>query len=135
MNVHPINTAVAVSALQQPVLHRDYEVRSTLLLPKVGAWKFAAAKETEVLCCAFAVNDGPVQIWLPGNLVPPEFVEASQCAHNAQFEAAIEQLIMQRRFGWPEIPSSQHRCTMVMGLMQSSCQSLSSCGINGCSCR
>jgi DNA polymerase len=108
MNVRPINTAVAANTLHQPVLHRDYEVRSTLSLPKVGSWKFAAAEETEVLCCAFAVNDGPVQLWLPGNPVPPEFREAAHnsewlvCAHNAQFEAAVEHLIMQRRFGWPK---------------------------------
>jgi len=106
---------IAACALQQPVLHRDYEVRSTLSLPKVGSWKFAAAEETEVLCCAFAVNDGPVQLWLPGNPVPPEFLEAAHnanwlvCAHNAQFEAGIERLIMQRRYGWPKIPLRQHR--------------------------
>jgi DNA polymerase bacteriophage-type len=122
MNVHPLNATVAACALQQPVLHRDFEVRSTLSLPKVGSWKFAAAAETEVLCCAFAVNDGPVQLWLPGNPVPPEFLEAARspdwlvCAHNAQFEAAIERLIMQRRYGWPKIPLRQHRCTMAMAL-------------------
>jgi DNA polymerase len=122
MNVHPLNSTVAANELQQPVLHRDFEVRSTLSLPKVGSWKFAAAAKTEVLCCAFAVNDGPVQLWLPGNPVPPEFLEAARnpdwvvCAHNAQFEAAIERLIMQRRYGWPKIPLRQHRCTMAMAL-------------------
>jgi DNA polymerase bacteriophage-type len=106
--------------LQQPVLHRDYEVRSTLSLPKVGSWKSAAADQTEVLCCAFAVNDGPVQLWLPGDPVPPEVIEVARnpdwldCAHHAQFEVAIERFIMQRRFGWPKIPLSRHRCTMAM---------------------
>jgi len=123
MNIHPINASIIASTpLQQPVLHRDYEVRSTVSLQKAGAWKFAAAEQTEILCCAFAVNDGPVQLWLPGNPMPPEFVEAARnpdwlvCAHNAQFEAAIERLIMQRRYGWPKIPLRQHRCTMAMGL-------------------
>ncbi len=102
MNIHPINTAIIASTLQQPVLHRDYEVRSTLLLPKVGAWKFAAAEQTEVLCCAYALNDDPVRLWVPGDPVPPEFVEASRnpdwivCAHNAQFELAIERLNQNR---------------------------------------
>jgi DNA polymerase len=123
MSIHPLNVSETASTpLQQLVLHRDYEVRSTLSLQKVGAWKFAAAEQTEALCCAFAVNDDPVQLWLPGDPVPPEFVEAAKnpdwlaCAHNAQFEIAVERLIMQRRFGWPRISLRQHRCTMAMGL-------------------
>jgi DNA polymerase len=123
MNVHPIKAAMAASTqLQQPVLHRDYEVRSTLSLQKAGAWKFAAADQTEVLCCAYALNDGPVQLWLPGDPVPAEFLEAAHdpawlvCAHNAQFELAIEHLIMRRRHGWPKIPLRQQRCTMAAAL-------------------
>ena len=52
----------------------------------------------------------------------PEFLEAANdpawlvCAHNAQFELAIEQLIMRRRHGWPKIPLRQQRCTMAAAL-------------------
>src|SRR5262249_50304754 len=75
-----------------------------------------------VLCCAFCVNDEPVKLWLPGDPVPSEFLEAARnpdclvCAHNAQFELAIEHFIMQRQHGWPKIPLSRHRCTMAMAL-------------------
>jgi DNA polymerase len=123
MNIHPLNAfEIAGTPMQQSVLHRDYEVRSTSSLQKVGAWKFAAIKETEVLCCAYAVNDGPVKLWLPGDPEPPEFDEAANntdwlaCAHNDSFETAIERMIMQRRFGWSKIPLQRHRCTMAMGL-------------------
>jgi hypothetical protein len=59
------------------VLHRDYETRSTLVLKRVGTHKYAADSKSDVLCCAFAADDQPVQLWIPGNTVPPEFVEAA----------------------------------------------------------
>jgi DNA polymerase len=104
------------------VLHRDYETRSVLDLEDVGAWKYAADERTEVTCCAYATNDQPVKLWLPGDPVPPEFLAAAQdpdwvlCAHNAQFEIAIEQFIMRRRHGWPKISLSKQRCTMAQAL-------------------
>jgi hypothetical protein len=81
---------------QQHVLHRDYETRGQLLLKRVGTHRYAADPGTEVSCCAFAVDDEPVQLWIPGDPVPPEFIEAAAdpswivCAHNDAFEAAIE---------------------------------------------
>jgi hypothetical protein len=106
----------------QHILHRDYETRGVLQLKDVGAWKYAADEHTEVLCCAFCVDDKPVKLWLPGDPVPEEFLEAARdpswlvCAHNAQFELAIEHLIMRRRYGWPKIPLQQQRCTMATAL-------------------
>jgi hypothetical protein len=35
-----------------PILFRDIECRSTLLLSRVGAWRYAADPTTEVLCSA-----------------------------------------------------------------------------------
>ena len=49
-------------------LHRDYETRSNANLPKVGVDKYAADPSTEVLCAAYAVDDGPVQV----PLIPSE---------------------------------------------------------------
>ena len=60
-------------------LHRDYETRSNANLPKVGVDKYAADPSTEVLCAAYAVDDGPVQLWLPGrDPIPPVFFEAER---------------------------------------------------------
>jgi hypothetical protein len=112
----------AATSTVQHVLHRDYETRGVLQLQKVGPWKYAADDRTEVLCCAYAIDDEPVRLWLPGHPAPPEFVEAAQdpawlvCAHNAQFEIAIEHLIMRRRHGWPKIPLRQQQCTMAAAL-------------------
>jgi DNA polymerase len=93
-----------------------------LALNTVGAYRYAADPGTEVLCCAYAVDDEPVQLWTPGAPVPPEFYEAATnpnwiaVAHNAAFEMAIEQYCLGPRFGWPTIPIERQRCTMAMSL-------------------
>jgi DNA polymerase len=104
------------------VLHRDYETRSVVDLRKVGAHRYAVDPRTEILCCAYAVDDEPVQLWVPGDLIPPAFIEAAHdhnwvvAAHNDLFETAIERHIMAPRHGWPVIPLERHRCTMAMAL-------------------
>ena len=100
------------------VLHRDYETRSHANLKKVGAHKYATDPTTEVLCAAYAVDDQPVQLWVRGNPVPSEFIEAAAdpnwfvCAHNDAFETAIEQRVLAQRCGWPVTPPERHLCTM-----------------------
>jgi DNA polymerase bacteriophage-type len=104
------------------VLHRDYETRSRAILKTVGTYKYAADLSTEVLCCAYAVDDEPVQLWTPGDPVPAAFIEAATnpawvvAAHNDAFETAIEQYILAPRYGWPVIPIERHRCTMAGAL-------------------
>lgn len=45
-------------------LHRDYETRSPVELKVVGAHRYAADPCTEIVCAAYAVDDGPVRLWL-----------------------------------------------------------------------
>jgi DNA polymerase len=103
-------------------LHRDYETRSQIRLSSVGAHQYAGDPSSEVLCCAYAIDDQPVQLWTPGDAVPSAFVEAARnlnwivVAHNDQFETAIEQHILHPRYSWPLIPIERHRCTMAMAL-------------------
>jgi DNA polymerase bacteriophage-type len=100
-----------------PILHRDFETRSTADLTKVGAWRYAADSTTEVLCVAYAIDDGEVKIWIPGDPIPAESQEAARSAewlitaHNDGFETAIEELILAPQFGWPLVPLERHRCT------------------------
>jgi hypothetical protein len=44
------------------VLHIDFETRSTLRLDRVSTQRYAADPTTEVLCAAYAVDDGPVTL-------------------------------------------------------------------------
>jgi DNA polymerase len=104
------------------VLHRDYETRSPLDLKAVGVHVYANDPRTEILCCAYAVDDGPVKVWTPDQPVPPEFVEAASnpnwiaVAHGASFEMTIERHIMAPRYGWPLIPVERQHCTMSAAL-------------------
>jgi DNA polymerase len=114
--------AYTAAAATAHVLHRDYETRSQAILKVVGAQRYATDPSTEVLCCAYAVDDEPVKLWRSGEPVPTEFLAAAQSqnwvvvAHNDAFETAIERLILAPRYKWPIIPIERHRCTMAMSL-------------------
>jgi len=114
--------SVVPSAAPQHVLHRDYETRSRTVLKKIGAHKYAADPSTEVMFCAYAVDDGPVQLWRRGDPVPPVFFEAatdlnwSVGAHGDHFETAIEQDNLAPRIGWPVVPLARHVCTQARAL-------------------
>jgi DNA polymerase len=103
------------------VLHRDFETRGVLDLAIVGAHKYAADPRTEIRIVGYAVDDGPVELWLPGDRVPPAWFEAAYnsnwvvSAHNDAFESAIERRIL-ARFGFPPIPLERHRCTQAAAL-------------------
>ena len=93
------------------VLHRDYETRSQMCVEIGGCIPLRRRPRTTVLCAAYAVDDDPVQLWIPGDPVPPEFIEAAHnptwnvVAHNDQFETAIEQHVLAPRYGWPLDPA------------------------------
>jgi DNA polymerase bacteriophage-type len=105
-----------------PILFHDFETRSTLDLKSVGSYRYSKHPTTDVWCCAYAVDDGPVQIWVPGDPVPPEFIEAANnpewttSAHNDQFERLITTHIMAPRYGWPIVPIERRRCPMAAAL-------------------
>jgi DNA polymerase bacteriophage-type len=104
-----------------PTLFCDVETRSTASID-VGAHRYAAHPTTEVLCIAYAVDDGPVKIWRLGEPVPQVFFEAARdprwrvVAHNAEFERAIMRHVLVPRHGFPIIPTKRWRCTMAMSL-------------------
>jgi DNA polymerase bacteriophage-type len=100
----------------------DVESRSTVRLDDAGAWRYAADPTTEILCIGYAIDDGDPRIWIPGDPIPTEFVEAATnpnwllVAHNDAFERAIETRILNPRYGWPLIPLVRRRCTMAASL-------------------
>lgn len=102
------------------VLFHDVETRSRIDLKAVGAHRYGSDESTDVLCVAYAVDDGPTQLWTLGEPVPPEFIEAARSddwvvvAHNAAFERAIMRHILVPRHGWPDLPLERWRCTMAM---------------------
>lgn len=74
------------------IFYLDFETRSAADPPAVGAFKYAADPTTEVLCAAWAIDDGPVQLWRPGMIGdgPMHARNASRVVvHNAEFERQI----------------------------------------------
>jgi DNA polymerase len=107
-----------------PTVFWDVETRSCVNLETAGAWRYASDPTTEILCVAYAVDDGDPQIWISnsGDPIPKVFTAAATdstwrvVAHNYQFERAIATCILTPRFNCPEIPLVQQICTMTMAL-------------------
>jgi DNA polymerase len=105
------------------VLHRDVETKSRLNLKRVGAFRYAQDASTEVLCCSYALDNGPVKTWWQGDSNPPEWFEAATnsdwrvAAHNDQFESCVETYNLHPRLGWPIVPPERHLCTQTMCLV------------------
>lgn len=101
----------------RPILHLDFETRSVAPLDKCGIHVYAAHPTTDTWCAAFALDDGPIESWLPGEPTPPEIVEQVRSggefwAHNAAFERLIWQHILRPRYGWPLPAFDRWQCTM-----------------------
>lgn len=77
----------------------DYETRGKPDLTKVGAIEYA--KEAEIFCLGYKINDEPAKIWIPERApMPPDLWEAFKhgilIAHNAAFERAITKYCLTR---------------------------------------
>lgn len=101
----------------------DIETRSASNLRNEGAWCYAAHPSTEVLCVGYAIDDGEVEIWQPGQPVPACFLDAGRdpdqwrlIAHHAEFERAVLERVLVPRHGFPDIPLEAQHCTMALAL-------------------
>src|SRR5215471_2486698 len=106
------------------VLHFDIETRSTVDLRKVGAHVYARHSGTAVHCLAWAIDDGPVEAWLPGDPVPAPFQEAAQpdsdtvlVAHNVEFDRLILEHVLVPRHSFPLPASNRFRCSAAVTRM------------------
>jgi DNA polymerase bacteriophage-type len=116
--------AAPVSA-PKPAFVWDVECRSAAPLKGkmgVGARAYAEHPTTSMLSVAFALGDGPVEVWVPGEPVPELVLAAAadpSClwvAHHAAFERAILDGVLVPRHGWPAVPVERHVCTMALAL-------------------
>lgn len=102
-------------------LHLDFETRSPVDLKKTGTYVYAEHPQTGIWCAAFAIDDAPVRLWVPGEPCPDDVREHIESgglvtAHNAAFERVIWRYIFTPRHGWPEPKLEQWRCTMAQAL-------------------
>lgn len=88
----------------------DFETYSEADLRAIGSYNYAAHHSTEVLCMAYAFDDEPPQLWLPGQPLPTRLTlailhgEGHFWAWNAAFERGIWEHVMMRQHGAPYIP-------------------------------
>jgi DNA polymerase len=106
-------------SLLENSFHIDFETRSNCDLRKGGPWVYSEHWSTEVWCCAYALGQRDVQMWWPGDPLPPEMLQAyftgvPFLAHNAGFERAIFANIMHSRYGWPVPALDRWVCTASM---------------------
>ena len=83
----------------------DFETRSHCDLKSAGVYNYAQDASTEVLCMSYAVDDGEVLTWLPGQPIP-DFTGHRIMAHNAAFERLICWYVLQIN-----IPLESFYCT------------------------
>jgi DNA polymerase len=99
------------------VLHLDFETRSASDLFAEGLHLYAEHPTTEVLCAAWAFNDGEVSLWHRdgGDSLDPVFRHVADgglvYAHNAAFEYEIWRNVSLSPYGQPEMRPDQLRCT------------------------
>ena len=96
----------------------DFETRATVDLRETGVYPYAAHPDTDIWCMAWAFDDEPVQLWVPGQGLPPAIQDhilrgGELRAWNAQFERIIWREIMVPRYGAAPVPPEQWVCSMV----------------------
>jgi DNA polymerase bacteriophage-type len=109
-----------LASVSRRALVWDAETFSTTSIKTFGAHKYAAHPSTDVWLFSYAADDGPFRVWLRGDPVPQEFIDAAAdpnwivVAHNASFEFSILRHVLGPKYGFPPIPIEQWRCTMAM---------------------
>lgn len=96
------------------VISMDFETRSAVDLRKTGVYPYAEHPTTDVWCLAWAIDDGPVELWTPGLEGDGGYLEGVLLqgiedgwefrAWNAMFERIIWREIMVKRYHFPEVP-------------------------------
>ena len=106
-----------------PILSLDYETRSVCPLPIEGVYRYARHPSTDITCAAWAIDDGAIGLWVPGDPLPEELIEHVAAgglvrAWNAAFERLIWWHVAQVRHGWPAITLEQFVCTAAQARSQ-----------------
>jgi|SRR5215471_1518513 len=91
----------------------DIETFSTRKLKECGTYRYASDPSTDVHFVCFAIDDGPVQVWRPGDPVPPPFIDPRAYTFvwdNWTFERRIHEFILTPRYGFAPIPLANQDC-------------------------
>jgi len=83
------------------MLYLDLETRSDVDLIFHGLRRYAEHPSTEVICMAYAFDDGPIEFWWRAEPFPQavtDYIDSGGpvMAHNAAFEKAIFDEVLSR---------------------------------------
>lgn len=97
------------------MIHLDFETRSLVDLKKRGVYNYATHPSTDINCMAWAIDDNRVELWLPGDPIPEELIEAVKrgdliAAWNAGFERLIWNFVLAPKYGFPQLPLTRFYC-------------------------
>src|SRR5262245_45095247 len=95
------------------IVYWDIETYSQVSLKERGAHIYAGDPSTDVFFICYAIDDGPIETWKPGDPVPTPFADPSRywfCCDNWQFERAIHAQILIPRYNFPPIPIERQDC-------------------------
>jgi DNA polymerase len=93
------------------IAYIDFETRSECDLPARGPYNYARHPSTQVLCMAYAIDDGEVELWTPDQPFPREILTHQIRAHNAAFERLILWYVLCPDLDLPEPALEQFYCT------------------------
>lgn len=105
-------------------IYLDFETRSGLELPDVGADQYLAHPWADIWCLGYAVGDAPVQVVSH----PYDVMEVANeialsgkriVAHNAVFEYLVWNYILDPKYFAGPLPPARFECTMAAGYAMS----------------
>jgi len=103
-----------------PTVYWDLETFSELDLTQCGAAVYARHPSTDALLLCFAVDDGGVQTWQPGDPPPAPFDDPAGytfVSDNWEFERSIHEHVLAPRYGFAPIPIEKQDCAQRRALM------------------
>lgn len=115
-----------------PVCGFDLESRSLVDLKARGLFAYAEDSSTEVMCFAYAFDDGEPSLWRWGDDLPDDLADHIKAgglfsAWNAQFDVTVWNHVMRRDYGAPKIEFAQAIDSMAHAAAANLPQSLDQC--------
>lgn len=100
------------------ILYYDCETHSKVNLTSCGVYNYHSDSTTFNTMVQWAINDAPVQIWMPGDEIPQDIIEhinsrGYTVAHNAAFDRLHWQYVLTPEYGWPALSDKQVLCSSV----------------------
>jgi len=100
-------------------IYWDVETYSECNLEGHGAHVYAIHKSTDALLFCYAIDDGEIQTWMPGDPVPVVFANPADhkfVSDNWDFERQILEHVLVPRYGFAPIPLENHDCAQRLAL-------------------